>query len=463
MQLSVASGNKRKNSTLQLSPASRFDIYLKDGCSMIDPIFILSLDTEVFPKWAEVYFDDRYYFVTDIVQVRNNLFEIHCHVDVLATWKAAILNTPAFVEHYTHSNVIIPDQRLGMKATATRAEATATVGNLDYTSGTYVVNITGETNNGAFKVGSYSDMVDLIPVWSDIWTDISSNFTSDWLENICLVAGNLLYSGDVCKNLRDAWWTPWKLSGNTGNRLVIGKYRTNVVGQYMEGVHLEPTSVNIPWQFSDWRNASPYTKIFLQLPLVGTIPISVSDVYGISYLTIRYWVSKVDGTFTVYVYADDKEIYSTSGDATSHFMIGRGGAITGSIIGTGAKTALGVAAGIASGGVGGALAAAGAVASGAFSMLDTGASGGGLSGASSGCTLGTVKCFTICHDTAEAPSNISAVGGTPALITMNTLPTSGYVQTRGFSFKADGITQGAITLQEIEEINSLLDGGIYVE
>lgn len=463
MILSVASGNKRKNSTRQLPPASRFEIYLKDNCSMIDPVFILSLDTEVFPKWAEVYFDDKYYFVNDIVQVHDNLFEIHCHVDVLATWKSLILNTPAFVEHYTHTNNSIPDQRLGIKANATRAEATATVPELDFTTGSYVVNITGETNNGAFKVGSYNDLIDLIPVWSDIWDDISSNFTADWLENICLVVGNMLYSGDVTKNYRDAWWTPWKLPADTGNRLVVGKYRTNVVGGKLDGVHIIPTSVNIPWQFNDWRNSSPYTKIFLSLPLVGTIPIAVSEVYGLSYLSIRYCVSKVDGTFTVFVYADDKEIYSTSGDASSHFMIGRGGAIQGSIVGTAAKTALGVAAGVATGGAAGALAVAGSAASGAFSMLDTGSSGGGLSGASAAVTIGTVKCFTICHDTAENPHNIAAIGGEPALISMNTLPSSGYVQTRGFSVKADQISAGAITMQEIEEINSLLDSGIYIE
>lgn len=463
MQLSVASGNKRKNSTLQLSPASRFDVYLKEDCSIIDPIFVLNLDTETFPKWAEVYFDDRYYFVNDIVQRHDNLFEIHCHVDVLATWKSVILNTPSFVEHYTHSNTDIIDTRLGLKASATRSEATSSITGLNFTTGTYVVNVTGETNNGAFKVSSYNDLIDLIPVWSDIWSDISSNFTSDWLENICLVAGNLLYSGDVTKNYRDAWWTPWVLDADTGNRLVIGKYRTNVVGGHMEGVTIRETSVNIPWQYSDWRNSSPYTKIFLTLPLVGTVPISVSDVIGISYLTIRYCISKVDGTFTVFVYASDREIFSTSGDSSAHFMIGRGGALQSSILGTALKGGAGIAAGIASGGLTGALSAAGSAASSAFSVLDSGYSGGGLSGASAAVTLGTIKCFTICHAPSEAPSNISAVGGTPALVTMSTLPTSGYVQTRGFSLKADAIAAGAITLQEIEEINQLLDSGIYVE
>lgn len=463
MILSVASGNKRKNSTKQLSPDSRFEIYLKDNCSMIDPVFILSLDTEVFPKWAEVYFDDRYYFVNDIVQIHDNLFEIHCHVDVLATWKSLILNTPAFVEHYTHNNISIPDQRLGVNAVATRSEATATISGLNFTTGTYVVNITGETNNGAFKVASYNDLIDLIPVWSDVWDDIRSNFSADWLENICIVAGNLLYSGDVTKNYRDAWWTPWVLDADTGTRLVVGKYRTNVVGGHLEGVTIRETTVNIPWQFNDWRNSAPYTKIFVTLPLVGTVPISVSDVYGLDSLRIRYCISKVDGTFTVWIFADDKEIFSTSSDSTSHFMIGRGGAINSSIIGSVAKSVAGVTAGVMTGGASGILTAAGAAASGAFSILDTGSSGGGLSGASAAATLGTIKCFTICHNTAENPHNISAIGGEPALISMNILPSSGYVQTRGFSVKADQISAGAITMQEIEEINSLLDSGIYIE
>lgn len=462
MILSVASGNKRKNSTLQLSPAARFDIYLKENCSIIDPIFVLSLDTEVFPKWAEVYFDDRYYFVNDIVQVHDNLFEIHCHVDVLATWKSLILNTPAFVEHYTHLNVSIPDQRLGIKAAATRSEASATLPNIDSTTGTYVVNITGENNSGAYKVANLVSIMDIYPTFSDIWQDISSQFTSDWLENLSLIFSNYMYSGDVAKNIRDAWWTPWVLNADTPHALQIGKYQSDIQGGALNGTVLIQQTVAIPWQFNDWRNASPYTKIFLQLPLVGTIPIPVSDVYGLSSLSILYSVSKVDGTFTVYVRADDKDIYSTSGDSASHFLIGKGGAVNGSVIGTVAKAALGVAAGAVTGGAGGVLAAAGAVASGAFTMMDTGATGGGLSGATAA-TVGTIKCFTICHDTSEAPSNISAIGGTPSLVSMSTLPTSGYVQTRGFSVKADQISAGAITLQEIDEINQLLDSGIYIE
>lgn len=462
MILSVASGNKRKNSTRQLPPGARFEIFLKENCSMIDPIFILNLDTEVFPKWAEVYFDDRYYFVNDIVQVHDNLFELHCHVDVLATWKSLILNTPAFVEHYTHSNSVIPDQRLGLKATTTRSESSVTLPNIDSTVGTYVLNITGETNSGAFKVANYQSMIDVLPLFSDIWSDISANFGSDWLENIGLIFGNYMYSGDASKNIRDAWWTPWLFSGDTGHRLQIGKYQSDVIGQPLEGTFLIPVEVSIPWQFNDWRNSSPYTKIFLQLPLVGTVPISVSDVYGLSSLTILYSVSKIDGSFTVYVRAADKDIYSTSGESACHFLIGKGGAVNGSVIGTAAKTALGVAAGIATGGAGGVIAAVSSAASGAFSMLDTGASGGGLSGATAA-TVGTIKCFTICHDTAENPHNISAVGGEPALVTMNSLPSSGFVQTRGFSVKADQISAGAITLQEIDEINALLDSGIYVE
>lgn len=462
MQIAVASGNKRKNSTLQLSPAARFDIYLNENCSMIDPVFVLSLDTEVFPAWAEVYFNDRYYFINDIVSVHDNLFEIHCHVDVLATWKSLILNTPAFVEHYTHSNSQIPDQRLGIKAAATRSEASATLPNIDSTSGTYVINITGENNSGAYKVANLVSIMDIYPTFSDIWQDISSQFSSDWLENLSLIFSNYMYSGDVAKNIRDAWWTPWLLNADTPHALQIGKYQSDIQGGALNGTFLIPQSVNIPWQFNDWRNASPYTKIFLQLPLVGTIPIPVSDVYGLENLSILYSVSKVDGTFTVYVRAADKDIYSTSGDSASHFLLGKGGAMNGSVIGTVAKTALGVAAGAVTGGAGGVLAAAGAVASGAFTMLDTGATGGGLSG-STAATVGTIKCFTICHDTSEAPSNISAIGGTPALVSMATLPTSGYVQTRGFSVKADQISAGAITLQEIDEINSLLDSGIYVE
>lgn len=46
-----------------------------------------------------VYIPDfnRYYFIEDIVSIRNNLWRINMHVDVLMSYKNAILNTSAFI------------------------------------------------------------------------------------------------------------------------------------------------------------------------------------------------------------------------------------------------------------------------------------------------------------------------------------------------------------------------------
>ena len=464
MQLRVASGNKRKNSTKQLSPAAAFDVYLKNGCSMIDPIFILSLDTESFPKWAEVYFDDRYYFVNDIVNTRDNLFEIHCHVDVLATWKSLIINTPAYVEYYDHTQTEIVDNRLGIKTTATRSENRTPISNLNPSTGTYVVNLTGETSSGAFKVSSYNDIVELLPLWSDVFTDIRANWGSDFLENIALTFCNLCYSGDVAKNLKDAWWTPWVLSGDGavgGSNLYCGQYRTAVAGQKLEGITFIPdVTVNIPWQFGDWRDASPYTELYLFVPLVGVIPISPSDVKGLSTITVRYVVAKVDGTFTIFVRAGDKCIYTTSGDSASHFIIGRGGAVTSSVLGSAVSIGTSAIGAVATGG---ASAAIGAAAASSFSAVSQmGSTGGNLTGASATGGGTDVIMYSICHDTATPIHGSRGVIGEPYLGQMSTMP-SGFVQTRGFSVKADAITSGAITMQEIEEINSLMDNGVFIE
>lgn len=67
---------------------------LKAETSIIDPAILIDtvsqsdMIAQVNYLWVETF--GRYYYVTDIVSIRDQLWEVHCHVDVLMTYKSQI-------------------------------------------------------------------------------------------------------------------------------------------------------------------------------------------------------------------------------------------------------------------------------------------------------------------------------------------------------------------------------------
>ena len=76
------------------------DVVLKDQTSITDPVLLLSgIDAAVLAGVNYIYIPVflRYYLVKDITSVRNGVWEIRCHVDVLESWKTQIKQNIAIV------------------------------------------------------------------------------------------------------------------------------------------------------------------------------------------------------------------------------------------------------------------------------------------------------------------------------------------------------------------------------
>ena len=69
--LTTYSFAKRKNSTAQPSGGSQIDVMLKDGTSLLAPVFLLNTASVSFNYCS---FEGRYYFVTDIKSINNGLW-----------------------------------------------------------------------------------------------------------------------------------------------------------------------------------------------------------------------------------------------------------------------------------------------------------------------------------------------------------------------------------------------------
>ena len=461
--------SKRHNSTAVPTGGTTVDVQLKGGCDLLAPIFILSSNS--LPTFNYVQFNNRYYFVTGIKSVRNALWEISCEVDVLATWKANIQATTAHVLYYTHANSQISDHRLSVETSQTTQASSAYFGQFG-TDSAYVLTAVGKDAVAAFAMVESSlqglidqnffdtldnNLINITPVDDTVDTMHTIADSVRWFADMLQTElGSFTYSDNASRNIRSCHILPipYASIGGTVETLYLGRMNTGKTGlRITQRIFSESVTVSIPWQASDWRRNAPYHEIFLYLPCIGLTSISPSDVIGESSLTITIGMDKFSGDTIIEVNTSTKTIaYYTTNVATAY------------PIGASQITPMQAATAIGS--------AAEAIATSVNPALSIGMAGLGIANAiqpnvtcigsnGGGAILGVdadkVTCYTVFHDTTVSPSSVSATIGTPYNGAMSLSGVSGYVQTQNASVSGDMMDS------ERQQINQMLDGGIYIE
>lgn len=87
---------------------------LKAPCDIINPVFTVStISAADLYKCNYVYapeLNGRKYFITDIVSVRNGVWEVHCHIDVLSTYADGVKAQEAVIHRQENSwNLYLDD------------------------------------------------------------------------------------------------------------------------------------------------------------------------------------------------------------------------------------------------------------------------------------------------------------------------------------------------------------------
>lgn len=210
MNVKIGNTSKRINSTSQtFASSTTLSCKLKEPCSMQSPIFMVQgLTKGSLYNYCE--FESRYYWVDDIVYLTNNIQEVHCHLDPLATYKSAIENTYAYVTYgdSTHCNYLVDDIRFGpdfkdMLNTSTQ-KGTLDIG-FNRTDWSVIMTInccTSLTTNGVLTYAmSYADFKKLLnQLQSDIVTkygnlqtldDVIMDFATDVLTGGAAAVDNI--------------------------------------------------------------------------------------------------------------------------------------------------------------------------------------------------------------------------------------------------------------------------------
>ena len=72
--------------------------FLKQATSVINPVITVEIENPSQYNYCHIPKFHRYYFINDMINVKNNLWEIHMHVDTLSSFKSQIRANKAIIE-----------------------------------------------------------------------------------------------------------------------------------------------------------------------------------------------------------------------------------------------------------------------------------------------------------------------------------------------------------------------------
>lgn len=522
MQITLWRTTKRDNSTatpdskpLWFTNQVSYDVALKEPTDVLNPTFILKIPGHDGQNYLRAF--GRYYWITSIRILAQELFELNCKIDPLGSYRGHIRNTQAFVLYDSTPNTEIPDRRLGIHTTPFYAHSNAEMP-WEFGQTSRFIAITGDAENeaGADATGVYKvtaeGIEDLGYEFDEDWNDIKTKASQDSGFNSTVqamsqiiqnpsagvdgkledfvhlfflffegVANAFLYcvlvvfiwlkalfvGGKALENVKSAWWLPFgDITGTSVSELALGGWVEPITGgaqKITNPIKTQIVSINIPWQFSDWRNVA-CTEIQLYIPGIGTVNIPSSAVKGHSQLNLWFCLNIYSGQLSCRVQVGGEITIGTYGaNVSSPILIGNtninAAQVTNTIV-AGATLAAGVATGGTALAVGSAISA---TASGFESLAPLSTSVGGIGGGTSA-GLGTkIWCSVITHNTSDAPSDLLPIIGTPTNV-LKVLNGTGYCQTMQAHMSMNAVVgESYPTESEVQQVNTALNSGVFLE
>lgn len=485
---SVSFGNftKRRNSTKQPSGLSDVrNVHFKDLTNLDAPTFLLTGNQHDY-NYAQM--GSNYYFINDIKTVHDNLSEVDCVLDVLASYKAEILASTQFV-CYSSSNgsIWLPDTRIPVLKQTQVAVNSASMGSLFNSNGFYVLSFVGKSGCELVCVNksTLSRLVAEIQNWQDdgilavVNDDMSLGYDFSTIENALESLGKMSiqtgFVGNAFANapncIRSCIWVPFLLSAFSGGakNIFLGDYDTTESGFELNATPTTGSvSVSIPWHTNDWRRGV-CEDVYLYLPLVGLVTLSGDSLTHTSTIAVEYSATGTDGVVCYRVVAGSEIIGTYGGQCSANYPIGinqqaSAGQLVQSVISGGEKmvnaainsSVSPISAGASVVGVALEGVAATYEAANVANTRNLSCVGGIGGGAGVGLSL-DIACYTVYHPTIVNPSDMQLTMGMP---TMKPLALSGL---SGFCQCANAHVEAAAHAEVLDAIDAYLNNGFYIE
>ena len=485
-----ANVSKKRNSTLQGTFTTSYDCVLKAPTWLDRPTFLVSAATM---DYNAAKMGDRYYFIDDVVSVRNGQWEVSCVLDVLATYKTDILASTQYVCYSSYkSSVWLPDSRIPILRTEEYFEQPGMIPAFS-SAGFYVLTVTGKNGCECYAV-SMSDIAALIADIQD-WVDDDfakllsgqydpnnpQSYQFDTTEHAVESIGKMLTQsgcvGTAYQNapqmIRSCIWVPFNESyfHSTAfpKRIYLGTYETQCNAYGLSAApYSNEVEITIPWKHSDWRRAV-CESVYIRLPYAGLIQLAADSLTARSKLTVAYSMCAVDGTVAYQVKADNHTVGYYAGACAASYAIGinqRAG--VGEIVQTaiaGAEKVVSMAVNSSLSPVSGGGAALGIALEGVntvYSIADTALSTnpsciGTIGGAASAGLSQSASVIVVAHTTVVEPSAMAATMELPTMKPMSLATLTGYCQC------ANAHVALAAQAREIDAVDFYLNSGFFIE
>lgn len=270
---------KKVNSTKLpsgLTPVT-VEVVLKQATNQLNPVFIL---TRNYSQHNYVYVPDwgRYYYVNDVVYGNNDLCELHCSLDVLASFRSDILRYDGFIERTSHPSYFNPDIRDSALSVEDKVEYTAeAITDSPLASDVlYIVRIVGRGTTGGigtFIMNRATFQRIFSALWGDIDTGSALGNTLEFMQ---------LYISNPAEYIVGVYTTPIGMSYyadfTSVEKVYLGGHETTLELDRLNGgvVTLREVTLNKPTiHYTDFRRTDgAFSQYNLYIPTVGNVPLS---------------------------------------------------------------------------------------------------------------------------------------------------------------------------------------------
>lgn len=457
---------KKVNSTAQPPGSTEWspEVNLKGSTSFYAPSLLVGVQTGAgVTRHNYLRIDNvcgvshAYYFIDNWVSIRNDLYEVQCTMDLLATYKEYILATTAYVEFsQTAGNPQIIDKRVNLSVQPTIVSGSSMAFSpAPSANGMVVFYVTGKNSTGyyATPVSSVTDMLRRMTEWGD---NLFPGSYDDSFSGVTSMIGDavrqLLYSGRIGQNITGACWVPWNITGGEAE-IWFGNFQSGFFARKVDMTpHAGGGTLSIP-STGTWLDTSAATDCTLFLPYAGNI--SIPPELAISGIEVTYGVQLATGNIAYCVTHNNNVIATLSGNAgvpiPLGLSVGNGNAAFNTMV-----SGVTAAAGILSGAGGLSVAGLSTMIPNAVNAINPLYSTVGGMGNGAAAAIGYNRNITLNFMRHSAITNPDILGApTNTTLLLGTL--TGYVKTIGATVAAP------TGKSQLIAINTQLNGGIYIE
>ena len=416
----------------------------------------------------------------------NDIWEVSCVMDVLATYKTEILASTQFVCYSSAlGDTWLMDNRIPVLSKGVAHKTTIVNPRLSR-SGSYVLAVNGENGCSMYRVtqANINQLIQNITTWR-------GQAVSEFLNGLVAPGGDIvvatenLYTvlaragafgnaySEAPAQIKSCIWVPFDAATFTvtqsNKEIYLGQFDTGVFADEVSATpYIDSFTFTIPWTYNDWRRAK-CEDLYIYLPLVGLCSIESENIVTNSTMTIEYSMMPTDGTIAYELKSGQQILGSYGASCSANYPIGisqqaSAGEIANSILG-GLDKALSVAVNSSVSPLSMGAATAGMALTAVEAGYDTAYTsnsrhnttiGGVGGGVGAGLDL-SATLFDVVHDTVINPAAMEATMGLPTMKPMALSTLTGFCQC------ANAHVAAPAAAHELDAIDSMINSGFFIE